>query len=296
MRNDSPPLFVALTVDVDPDANRPARGRPDAVSAALGDRVSLRACRDGLARLGNILAEFHIPCTLFWEARSLRVLRRTAREVTDRLLGDAGLEHGCHGLRHEDFSGRDTGIPLERQTTWETLREATRVVTDATGRQPQGFRAPYCRLTTSLRRDLSRARYRYDATLTRTVGEGWAARPYPLFRGGQVWELALPRGRDRRGRPITGYLWQLFEGRRCADDYVEFAGAAARHCPGGLFQLALHPWHLVVNEKGEPLAGRARKHPVDQLCRVLAGVESLANTRFVCAGRYLEDALQQGAA
>jgi len=287
----APPLYVALTVDVDPDANRPAPGRTDAVSAGVGDRVSLRACRQGLHEMAVLLDELHIPCTLFWEARSLRVLARTAPGLVRSLVGNPAYEHGCHGLRHEDFSARDSGVPISEARAQEILREATRTVEGETGRAPGGFRAPYCRLTPGLRRALAALGYSYDATLTRRVSKTWTLRPCRL-RGteGRVWESALPRALDRHGRPIAGYLWQLFEGRRRPDDHVELVARLAPSCRGGLFQLAVHPWHLVVSAQGEPLAGRAAGSAAADLRAVLCGIQSVPGVQFTAVGPYVTGA------
>ncbi len=288
------PLYVALTVDVDPDANRPARGRPDAVSAGAGQRVTLEACRRGLGVVLDVLEEFRMPCTFFWEARSLRVLASTGREMMERIAGNPAFEHGCHGLRHEDFSGQDTGVPIGRHLTLEMLHEASNVVESETGSEIAGFRAPYCRLTRELRSALARLGYRYDATLIRTAGETWSLQPYRLAGTEQsVWELALPRGRDGQGRAITGYLWQLFEGRRPPEDYIEFVSLAGQY-PGGLFQLALHPWHLFMDENGQSLTEQRAARAAHDLRAVLAGITSLERIRFLPAGAYLKKALDRG--
>ena len=77
MTQASLPLCVAVTADVDPDANRACPGRVDAVSPASGGKVAcLEACAAGLEALAAVLERLGIPCTFFWEARSLQTLRR----------------------------------------------------------------------------------------------------------------------------------------------------------------------------------------------------------------------------
>ena len=288
-------FYVALTVDVDPDANRACAGRPDAVSAGVpGGRVSLKGCRAGLETLAAVLEEMRIPCTFFWEARSLSRLSTDAPEVVGRLAHNAAFEHGCHGLRHEDFSGRDTGLAIGAGETLAILREASHTCAAITGSRPAGFRAPYCRWTAAMGPALRELGYAYDASHTRTAGSRWALRPYPLSIGpgeGQLWELALCRSRDGSGRPVTGYLWSLFEGRRRPGDYVALARSLARQHPGGLLQIALHPWHLVVSERGEPLAGR---DPTADLRAVLSGIAALEGTVFLTPGAYLRRYLAGG--
>lgn len=285
------PLFVALTVDVDPDANRPSAGRAEAVGPHRdGEDVCLEACRAGLEALGSILEDQGIPCTFFWEARSLQVLRREAPGVVSPLLSNRRVEHGCHGLRHEDFSGKDSGLPLGRQRTRAIVEEASRIVACETGCRPVGFRAPYCRLTPELKSALHGLDYTYDASLTRSPGPGWRLRPYNLLADGVLWELALCRGKDSCHMPITSYLWQLFEGRRRGEQYVAFVAGLAGQYGGGLCQIALHPWHLVVSEHGRPLGAR----PPDELSDVLSALRSLPGVEFVNAREYLGLASQGG--
>jgi len=267
-------------------------GRADAVSASAGERITLWACRHGLGALAGLVEGLALPCTFFWEARSLRVLSRTSPRLIARLLAEARHEHSCHALRHEDFSGHRSGVPLGRESTAHILREATDILSALTGSRPRGFRAPYCRLTPALREALNALGYRYDASLTRNAVGPRRLRPRRL-RGTRVLELPLPRGRDRSSRPITGYLWQLFEGRRPAEDYIAFLRSAADACQGGLFQLALHPWHLAVDAAGRPFPPAARDAALRRLRQVLEGARGLPGVALVSLAGFL-DAWQGG--
>jgi len=286
------PLYVALTADVDPDANRPRRGRPDAVSAgAAGDGVSLKACAAGLELVAETLREMRIPCTFFWEARSLRTLSEISPDTVEALISNRDYEHACHGLKHEDFSGEATGVNIGEEQALAILQQATDIIADLTGSRPKGFRAPYCRFSPALQRALTRLSYLYDASLTRKdTDESWSLLPYRLPADGPaLWELALCQGRDGAGRPISGYLWQLSEGRREPRNYVDFAGRLAQRHGGGLFQIALHPWHLVVDERGGNLRERTGRDAAADMKAVLAGIMALQNVRFVSLSRYLNE-------
>ena len=289
------PLCVALTADVDPDANRPYPGRTDAVSAGVaGAGVSLTACRAGLETLVWLLRELQIPCTFFWEARSLARLSAEAPHVVGPLVENPGFEHGCHGLRHEDFSGSDSGIEIGAAETLAILREASEICLKVTGVKPMGFRAPYCRWTVALGAAIKELGYAYDSTHTRTPGRGWALRPYRLADGkgaASPWELALCRARDRSGRPITGYLWALFEGQRQPQDYVALARSLAKRYAGGLLQIALHPWHLIVGQDGRALSDRTGRDAADELKAVLTGIMALEGISLVNPGAYLKGCL-----
>lgn len=277
-------LSVALTIDADADANRPQPGRPDAVSP--GGEARFEACGRGLRILAEMTGEFGAPCTIFWTARCLRVLLVSERDVVEELLARADAEHACHGLAHEDFAGRETGAPLGPERTRDVVQQATDDLTSLTGRRPRGFRAPYCRLTPHLVAALRDLDYDYDASLAGAPSASWPLTPRPLEADGtaRVVELGLCRGTDRRGRPIAGYLWQLFEGHREAGEYAELIASCADRFPGGLFQLALHPWHLRVDENGAALA----RDGAGELRALLDAVASMQTVELISAGAYLK--------
>jgi peptidoglycan/xylan/chitin deacetylase (PgdA/CDA1 family) len=289
------PLFIALTADVDPDANRAVAGRADA--ATSGDPAGAArtdACLDGLRAMLRLLHDASLPATLFWEGRTLDELAARAPDLIEQVRADPAIEHGCHGWRHEDFAGLDSGLPLGPAETRQALDAAGRSFRRAFGRAPAAFRAPYCRLTPHLVRALSDLGYIYDASETRVPSSAWPMRPYRIGEGGALWELALTRGSDRsdrrgrRNKPISCYLWQLFEGRRPVRDYVELAASLRVPWPGGLLQIALHPWHLIVSEHNRPLpAGEG----VRKLTEVLGELSRLEGLAFTTARGYLRTAM-----
>ncbi|MGD2175180.1 MAG: polysaccharide deacetylase family protein, partial [Candidatus Brocadiaceae bacterium] len=142
------PLYAALTVDVDPDANRPAAGRPDAVSPE--GEAAFTACLQGLDALVALLEERRLPATFFWEGRTLQALAERSPTLLERVRSCDAFEHGCHGFAHEDFSGAGSGVPLTRPQTRRALRRAAEAFRLHFGRDPQAFRAPYCRMTEHL--------------------------------------------------------------------------------------------------------------------------------------------------
>lgn len=278
------PLSVALTVDVDPDANRPARGRPDAVSPC--GEAAFCACFEGMEVLASIVEESGVPVALFWEARTLARLAGSKEELLDRLMQLSGLENGCHGLRHEDFAGNRTGLPLNRENVQILLQQAEGVFRSVLGEAPQGFRAPYCRLTDELAEGLTAAGYRYDASRTHELSHDCVLAPYQLETG-DLWEVPLCRARDSRGSTVSAYLWQLCEGNRTWRDYADLLDAARRRCPHGLVQFALHPWHLVVNADGEPHDDDRRRAIADGIAQLLEHVTGDEALQFTTPGAYL---------
>jgi hypothetical protein len=276
-------LFVAVTADVDPDANRPLPGRPDAVSPGEGDRATFDACFDGLAALLDALAEAKLPATLFWEGRTLEELAAGRPDLLRSLVDAPSLEHGAHGYRHEDFAGRASGLPLDAVRTADAVARGGAAVRGAFGTEPAGFRAPYCRLTDQLLRALADAPYAYDASTTNTLSPAWGLRPLRLSQEPRLHELPLCRSTDARGRPISCYLWQLCEGRRSVDDYVHLVRSARQCARGGLLQIALHPWHLVVSAEGRPLGAA----PLRALRALLARILAEDGVAFTTTGAYL---------
>jgi hypothetical protein len=186
-------------------------------------------------------------------------------------------------LHHEDFAGKVIGRPLDEEETRLVLGEATEILTGLGQVTLRGFRAPYCRLTPELRTVLPELGYTYDASLTVEADGPEALRPRPLDGAGGMAELPLSRARDAHGRAISGYLWQLFEGNRPPEDYVDMARRVAAVCPGGLLQIALHPWHLYVDRNNAP-----RQAGPDLLARVLDGLVALESVRFATVGAYLD--------
>ncbi len=99
-----------------------------------------------------------------------------------------------------------------------------------------------------------------------------------------LWEVPLCGSRDGAGRPISGYLWQLLEGGRQPNDYVRMARALRGPSAGGLLQVALHPWHLLVSAAGRPL----ERDGLALVERVLDGLAGLDGVEAATVGGYLE--------
>ncbi len=278
------PLFVALTADVDADANRPAPGRPDAVSPC--GEAEFDACAEGTRALVEVLTALSLPAAFFWEGRALEWFSGHAAPLLASILRNPLVENGCHGYAHEDFAGCGSGLRLDASEALARLERAGAAFRSVFGRAPEGFRAPYCRLTDELVAALAELGYLYDSSHTREPSPDRPLTPYRL-PGTGVWELALCRARDRDGRPVSSYLWQLFEGNRDVVDYLDLLPAAKRECGGGLLLFALHPWHLVVSADGEPLNRRGPEAPETRLRQLLQAATETDGIRFTTPGEYL---------
>jgi hypothetical protein len=287
-------LFVAFTLDVDPDANRAVPGRPDAVGP-YGE-VHYKACRAGLAMAREIVERRRLPVALFWEGRGLREIARADPGLVRAFADNPHAEHGCHGFRHEDFAGAVSGRPMPREEADRALDAAGAALQDVLEQHPYGFRAPYCRMTPDLAAALAGRGYAYDASATVNAPAERRLQPFRMADAPSVWELPLCRARDAQGKPITGYVWQLCEGRREPGEYAQMAGGLRGPCAGGLLQIALHPWHLVVDEDGRALPGGTQgavAGQVDSLLGTLAGLEGI---EFSTPGAYLKSRVEGGSA
>jgi hypothetical protein len=280
------PFRLALTLDVDPDANRAVRGRRDAVTAHdPNGEAHCEATFGGLTALADLLETRQLQATLFWEGRTLLQLAESAPALLSRLIANSLLEHGCHGHRHEDFAGVDSGMPFSGAEIRAALLSAGNAFESVFGVRPRAFRAPYCRLTPTLVKVLHESGYLFDASQTRDVAHPQALQPHRL-PDSRLWELPLCRARDQRGKPISGYLWQLCEGKRPVSDYVYMVESVRRACPSGLIQLAIHPWHLIVSDSNQPFRG-AGHSPVELLGELLDRLLAGQGRIFATVGGYL---------
>lgn len=282
-------FYIAITADVDPDANCAAEGRPDARTAG-SQRIYVNGCRQGLATFLDILKSLGLPATFFWEARTLRLLSRTSPRMVSRAIDNTAHEHGCHGMRHIDFAGVETGILPSADRVRDLISRAKDIVENITGQNPAGFRSPYCRLTNAVLSAIRELAYRYDASETLRPGEDWDMHPFPLSgpaNGKSLWELPLTISRDQNGRLMSGYMWRLLENSRPPKDYIALATDLENSFPDGLLQFALHPWHFAVMEDGSPHTDQneAKKN----VRQVLSKLKKRAGIRFVTLSDYLSD-------
>ena len=268
------PLRVAITLDIDPDANRPVPGRVDAVSPPIEAGLArFDAVHDGFRSTLDILASLSIPATLFFESR-------TARELVKRGLDLPALCRGheiaCHGREHEDLLGTESGLPLSQAQMHDVLSESVAEIEQATGSRPTGFRAPYTRVNDTALAVLADLGFAYDSSITRRVGPNWPMAPYAAAQAlNSLWEIPLPSFRDNRGKRMSCYLWPLFEGRREAAEYIDIATQCAQRFPGGISQLALHPWHIFIDEEGRPVTSSQASRNRDGLTEILNQVSQL---------------------
>lgn len=227
---------IALTVDVDRDVNRACKNSTAAISAPVGgsDLPRFDSSGEGLKRMIEVLRSEGVRGTFFLEGRTAEVLA----ERMDLASLLAGQEVAAHGYEHEDFTGEESGLPMDKESTNEALDRCGKALDNLFKPGRRGFRAPYMRASPLLKAALAERRYLYESSTYLELKDG-SVRPY-LSSDGMV-QVPVAVGRDAKGKKIFGYLWPLHEGKRPVDDYL----ALLDSFDDGLLVLATHSWHMV---------------------------------------------------
>ena len=224
---------VAFTVDVDRDVNLACQGELCSISSG-GKHPRFTSSAKGLELMADLLEEMGIKGTFFWEGRTAEVLseRMDLQGLMKR------HEVALHGYDHEDFAGKETGLPLDQESTRAILDRGTKALDGVFGRGERGFRAPYQRATDILLDELRSRNFLYDSSDTAELVDG-KVRPHRNKNG--LPEVPVCWSRDGRGKKIVSYLWPYHEGKRPITDYLYLANEFQE----GLFVIATHSWHPV---------------------------------------------------
>jgi len=224
---------VAFTVDVDRDVNLACKGEICSISNG-GKYPRFDSSARGLELMAGLMEEIGIRGTFFWEGR-------TAEVLLDRMDLKDIMRHqevALHGYDHEDFTGKETGLPLDLGSTKTVLDKGTAALDRAFGKGERGFRAPYQRVTDILLEELHAREFLYDSSDTVELVDG-KVRPYRNKNG--LPEIPVCWSRDGRGKRIVSYLWPYHEGKRRITDYLDLVDGFQE----GLLVIATHSWHPV---------------------------------------------------
>ncbi|MFN3532989.1 MAG: polysaccharide deacetylase family protein [Candidatus Brocadia sp.] len=292
MTNTDEFLSVAISVDIDPDANSAVEGRHDALSSPIGHgKVTIEACKMGLQKILELLDIYDISATLFYEARTARMLfadGMNLRKLSER------HEVSCHSLKHEDFLGKVSGMPMEEESIEEIVTKAKNILENIFERDIKGFRAPYTRINRTVVKVLERLGFQYDSSETVTMGTEWIGKPFPLeMFDSNLLELALPSFYDTRGKKMSSYLWAIFEGRRVSIDYIDAVLGARDVAKGGLFIFSIHPWHLYVDCQGNPFTMEQVKKNLENLEYILSQLKQMQGIQMLRQDKYMENWLKK---
>ena len=281
------PMYVTISLDIDPDANSAVEGRHDALSSPVKEEaIRVDACKMGLLKILELLDAHDVAATLFYEARTAQMLEADGMDLP--ALSERH-EVACHSLKHEDFLGKVSGMPMEEDAIEKTASEAVEILKNMFGRTVKGFRAPYTRINHAVVRVLERMGFMYDSSETMPLGNGWTGNPFPLKTfGSKLMELALPSFPDANGKMMSSYLWAIFEGRRGYQEYTDAVLRAQEVARNGLFVFSIHPWHLYVNSRGVPFSTEQARQNVENLERIFSSLKRMDGIEIVRQDEYME--------
>jgi len=250
--------FLVFTVDVDRDAAWPQNG-----SSAAGTRhrlaPSFDSSRKGFLSLLQTVNNLDIPTTFFFEAA-------TALELEPVTL--KGHEVACHGLDHEDFTGKHTDKPFTRVERRTTLQNAMTLLENRFNVDIDGFRAPYLGWDLDLLMAIAETGFSYDSS----VVAGHLKNP-PLP------ELYLPEWKDATGQKMSGYLWPLMEGKRAVSEYVD-AVRKSVEAQEPYVVLATHSWHTHCSIEHGELPEAESRHNALKVRQLLEGLKAISGLEF----------------
>jgi len=285
-------LYVAISLDIDPDANSAVEGRHDALSSPIEyGEIRVDACKKGLQKIFELLEKYDIDATLFYEARTAQMLIESGMylpKLSER------HEIACHSLKHEDFLGKVSGIPMEEKSIEESIDKAKEILVKIFGREIKGFRAPYTRINRTVVKVLERLGFQYDSSETATLDTGWAGIPYPLeVFDSSLLELALPSFHDAKGKKMSSYLWAIFEGQRIFSEYIDAVLQSRDVAKGGLFAFSIHPWHLYVDCRGNQFGKNQARNNLENLDSIFSQIKQMQGIRILRQDKYMEAWLEK---
>ncbi len=285
-------MYVAISLDIDPDANSAVEGRHDALSSPIEHgEIRIDACKKGLQRILDLLEKYDIDATLFYEARTAQMLIEDGMYLP-RL--SERHEIACHSLKHEDFLGKVSGIPMEEKSIEESIGKAKEILAKIFKREIKGFRAPYTRINRTVVKVLEQLGFQYDSSETATLGTGWAGKPYLLEAfGSRLVELALPSFHDAKGKKMSSYLWAIFEGRRVFGEYIDVVVQARDIAKQGLFVFSIHPWHLYVDCRGNQFGKDRVRENAENLESIFSQLKQMQGIRILRQDKYMEAWLEK---
>ncbi len=281
-------LSVAISLDIDPDANSAVRGRHDALSSPVeSGKINVDACKMGLQKILALLNIYDIDATLFYEARTARML---VEDGIDLPRLSERHEIACHSLKHEDFLGKVSGMPMKKEAIEEAITKAKDILENIFERDIKGFRAPYTRINQAVVKTIEQAGFHYDSSETVAVDAEWTGNPFSLeMFNSRLLELALPSLPDTRGRRMSSYLWAIFEGRRVSGDYIDAVLRAKNIAKGGLFIFSLHPWHVYVDCRGNPFTAEQLQKNLENLETIFSQLKQMRDIQILRQDEYIEN-------
>lgn len=226
----------------------------------------------GTPKLLEVMAEYAAVATYFWTGHAA-----ANNPLILKMVQAAGHEIGCHGLYHETLG--DPLFPLPNN--WPIcdfevegrIREATRIITELSGKSPLSFRCPRLWGSNTVVQVLEKLGYKADATLPlffyRTMIRPYHPDPQDWTKEGSLKLVEIPNFCDLEMESHDPWnrdrdQWPLFrtEGSRFLLDkidgflkYVEARGIRPVLC------FYFHPWEFQEMPQGALDFGEADVTP-----------------------------------
>ena len=241
--------IACFTVDLDRDVNIPiSPWEAGSTDRGYGVAPRFKSSVKGSRMLSKLFTECGIDATFFAEARTLQ---ETPEDVLD-------YEIAMHGLEHEDLS------MLDENDMEQIIFDASDIIWDMTGQRPEGFRAPYMKPNEEMYQILTDAGVTYDSSDYIDVSK--AMRPYEKEG---LTEIPVPKGTDKNGKNIYGYLWAMHENKRSPQDYIDLASKM----DDGIFVIATHSWHMVESVDDGMMDSARKKANSENVRQVIEGLQ-----------------------
>jgi peptidoglycan/xylan/chitin deacetylase (PgdA/CDA1 family) len=228
-------LTVALTFD------------HDAISSEVwrGDNTTLRSRgefgpRVGVPRILDVLARNDIRATFFVPGHTAVSFPESVATIVA-----AGHELGCHGWSHEDLA------TLDPEAERDILARSRDAIGEASGRVPQGFRAPFWSLSGQTLDLIDRLGFVYDSSLMDDdvhlhrvrVGDRHSTERSILGEDGRLVEVPISWALDDwpHFEPSRAGVGPLSAPSKVEEIWLaELREAHARE-PGGVLTITMHP-------------------------------------------------------
>jgi peptidoglycan/xylan/chitin deacetylase (PgdA/CDA1 family) len=233
---------ILLTFDLDRDYPIERIGLFEAKSGIKSNTNELKidAALKGTKVVLDLLDEFNIKATFFIEGVVIEEIQKIDKIICDRLKKH---DIGSHSYAHEDLTGvKSKYIPSKFEKEY-VVKKSVEVLTTIFNSSPIGFRAPYLHLPDNFEPILSKLGFIYDSSQTIKQATSLEVK---LIQN-KFYSIPLSTGKDINNKPISGYLWQLHEGNRSVEEYLQFIDSQAKNDNIKYSLLATHPWHLFVN-------------------------------------------------
>ncbi|MFO0657038.1 MAG: polysaccharide deacetylase family protein [Polyangia bacterium] len=183
-----------------------------------------------------------------------------------RSISERGHEVGNHSLHHLQWLHKLPHAELAHE-----IVEADRLISEATGQKPRGFRGPGFACSTTLLRILAQNGYDYDCSTFPTF-VGPLARAYYFMSARKLSDQESDERKDLFGsvrdgfRPLSGYLWALDERDSQGRPLPDLLEIPVTTLP--VLRTPIHMSYLLFLAQRSPFVMRRYLDTAIQLCKL----------------------------